>query len=116
VDDRADFHYTVARFGGTSVRCAGYAAFGSAELSQRMQTALVDRNACLMANHGATVLGRDLDEALELAGELELLCELYWRALQGGTPVLLDDAEMTDVLQRYRSYGQPRSEPGHSTA
>lgn len=100
------FHYTVARFGGNDLRCAPYAAFGSAELSRVLQVALRGRSACLMANHGATVLGRDLDDAVELAFELELLCELYWRALQGGTPVLLDEAEMADVLERYRSYGQ----------
>lgn len=100
------FHYSIARFGGNTLRCAPYAAFGSAALSRVMQDALVGRSACLMANHGATVLGRDLDEALELAVELELLCELYWRALQGGTPMLLDDAEMADVIERYRSYGQ----------
>jgi L-fuculose-phosphate aldolase len=105
------FHYTVARFGGNDLRCAGYAAFGSAELSRLMQTALQGRSACLMANHGATVLGRDLDEAVELAFELEGLCELYWRALQGGPPVLLSEAEMADVLQRYRSYGQRAEVP-----
>jgi L-fuculose-phosphate aldolase len=107
------FHYTVARFGGSDLRCAPYAAFGSAELSQVLQEALQGRSACLMANHGATVLGRDLDEAIELAFELELLCELYWRSLQGGPPVMLDEAEMADVLQRYRTYGQqPKPESG----
>lgn len=100
------FHYTVARFGGDSVRCAGYAAFGSLELSSAMGVALRGRSACLMANHGAAVLGRDLAEALELAFELELLCELYWRSLQGGPPVLLSAEEMLEVQRRYRSYGR----------
>jgi L-fuculose-phosphate aldolase len=101
------FHYTVARFGGSDVRCAAYAPFGSAELSAALQAALQDRSACLMANHGATVLGRDLDEALELATEFELLCDLYLRAVAAGEPVLLDEAEIGEVLERFRHYGQP---------
>jgi L-fuculose-phosphate aldolase len=100
------FHYTVARFGGNTVRCAGYAAFGSKALSLALQDAMRDRRACLMANHGAAVMGRSVEEALDLAFELELLSELYWRSLQGGPPVLLSEAEMADVRERYRSYGR----------
>lgn len=100
------FHYTVARFGGDTVRCAAYAAFGSKTLSQALQVAMQDRRACLMANHGAAVMGRSIEEAIDLAFELELLSELYWRSLQGGPPVLLTAAEMADVRERYRSYGR----------
>lgn len=98
------FHYTIARFGGDDVRCAPYAPFATAELSQTVIDAMHERSACLMANHGATVIGRDLDEALANAIELEFLCELYWRALQGGTPVLIDAEEMRAVGARYRGY------------
>ena len=34
---------------------------------------------------------------------------MYWRALQLGEPALLSDAEMDDVLERFRTYGQPGS-------
>lgn len=105
------FHYTVARFGGDNLRCAGYAAFGSQQLSATVCEAMRDRQACLMANHGAVVAGRDLDEALDLAFELELLCQLYWRALQGGAPVLLSVGEMDEVRERYRSYGRQPAVP-----
>ncbi|MBK8067757.1 MAG: class II aldolase/adducin family protein [Rhodanobacteraceae bacterium] len=98
------FHYTIARFGGDDVRCAPYAPFATEELSRTVVDAMADRNACLMANHGATVIGRDLDEALENAIELEFLCELYWRASQGGEPVLLDAQEMREIGARYRGY------------
>ncbi|MGE4072006.1 MAG: class II aldolase/adducin family protein [Lysobacterales bacterium] len=101
------FHYTVARFGGDQVRCAGYATFGTAELSQTVLAAMEGRSACLMANHGALVIGRDLTEAMDRASELEQLCQIYWHALQGGNPVLLDAEQMQQVHQRYRSYGQP---------
>jgi L-fuculose-phosphate aldolase len=52
------------------------------------------------------VYGRDLDEALMLAIELEELCEQYWRTCQLGDPVLLSAAEMRDVLEKFRGYGQ----------
>jgi L-fuculose-phosphate aldolase len=51
--------------------------------------AMADRKACLLANHGLLVAGRDLADALALAIELEELCEQYWRACQLGAPVLL---------------------------
>jgi L-fuculose-phosphate aldolase len=106
---RADippFHYMIARFGGSTVRCAAYATFGTQELSDAALAALDDRCACLLANHGLLVFGRDLRHALDLAVEFESLCEQYWRALQIGRPVLLSDAEMDVVLEKFRTYGQ----------
>jgi L-fuculose-phosphate aldolase len=100
------FHYMVARFGGVDVRCADYATFGTQELSDAMLVALEDRSACLMAHHGMVVIGRDLEQALALAIELETLCEQYWHVLQLGVPKLLDEAEMSIVCEKFSSYGQ----------
>ena len=108
---RADippFHYMIARFGGNSVRCAAYATFGTQELSDAALAALEGRCACLLANHGLLVFGRDLRQAVDLAVEFESLCEQYWRARQVGRPVLLPDAEMEVVLEKFRTYGQQR--------
>ena len=104
--DIPPFHYMIARFGGDSIRCADYAIFGSAELSSAAMEAMQDRKACLLANHGLLVTGRDLDEALALAIELEELCEQYWRACQLGQPALLSSAEMDAVLEKFAGYGQ----------
>jgi len=100
------FHYMIARFGGDTLRCARYATFGTQELSDAALEAMRDRNACLLANHGLLVFGRDLEQALALAVELETLCEQYWRACQLGQPVLLDSAEMTVILEKFAGYGQ----------
>jgi L-fuculose-phosphate aldolase len=100
------FHYMVARFGGIDIRCAGYATFGSQELSDAIIDALGGRCACLMAHHGMVVFGRDCDHALALAVELETLCEQYWRVLQLGAPKLLPEDEMARVLAKFASYGQ----------
>lgn len=100
------FHYMVARFGGADVRCAEYATFGTQALSDAVVKALDGRLACLMAHHGMLACGRDLDQALALAIELETLAEQYWRVLQLGTPKLLDAAEMARVIAKFASYGQ----------
>ena len=104
--DIPPFHYMIARFGGSTIRCADYAIFGSELLSTAALAAMENRHACLLANHGLLVAGRDLDEALALAIELEELCEQYWRACQLGQPVLLSTDEMAAVLEKFASYGQ----------
>ena len=107
--DIPPFHYMIARFGGTTVRCAGYATFGTQALSDATVAALHERSACLLANHGTVVLGSDLDHALAMAIEFETLCEQYWRTLQLGAPVLLSEEEMAEVIERFKWYGKPRS-------
>ena len=101
------FHYMIARFGGDTVRCAEYATFGTPELSHAALKALAGRNACLLANHGMLACGRDLEQTLAHAVELETLCEQYWRACQLGQPVLLDAVEMARMQQKFMTYGQP---------
>ncbi|MBS1196778.1 MAG: class aldolase/adducin family protein [Proteobacteria bacterium] len=100
------FHYMIALFGGDTVRCADYATFGTQELSDAALQAMQDRSACLLANHGLLVFGKDLQQALDHAIELEGLCEQYWRACQLGQPVLLSKKEMAVVLEKFGSYGQ----------
>jgi L-fuculose-phosphate aldolase len=109
------FHYMVARFGGDSVRCSGYATYGTQELSDAALAALEGRSACLLANHGVLVCGSDLERALASAVELEDLCAQYARACQLGDPVLLSREEMAAVLDRFAGYGQGRpSGPGRA--
>jgi L-fuculose-phosphate aldolase len=100
------FHYMVAAAGGKDIRCAAYATFGTQALSDAVLAALQDRRACLMANHGLVAVGASLDAALSLAVEVEELCAQYWRAKLMGEPVLLNDAEMDEVLERFKHYGQ----------
>ena len=100
------FHYMIARFGGDSIRCAGYATFGTQALSDAMLIALQGRRACLMAHHGMVVFGDNLKEALALAVELETLCEQYWRVLQVGAPKLLPPDEMERIIEKFKSYGK----------
>jgi L-fuculose-phosphate aldolase len=100
------FHYMVAAAGGSSIRCAPYATFGTEELSRHAVAALEGRRACLLANHGLITVGADLAGAFKLAVEVETLAAMYLRALQVGEPVVLDEAEMAVVLEKFRTYGQ----------
>lgn len=100
------FHYMISAAGGDSIRCAEYATFGTEELSRNALVALEGRKACLLANHGMIVLGADLARALKLAVEVETLAAMYWRTLQVGEPVLLDEAEMARVIEKFKTYGQ----------
>ncbi|WP_259782534.1 class II aldolase/adducin family protein [Aestuariispira ectoiniformans] len=107
------FHYMVAVAGGKTIRCAPYHTFGTQELSDVTVDALVDRKACLLANHGMIATGPNLKKALAMAVEVEKLCEMYWRTLQlGGGPVL-DDAEMDIILSKFQSYGQFAKKPAN---
>jgi len=105
------FHYMVAVAGGKDIRCAPYATFGTQELSDHAVAALAGRRACLLANHGMIAVESSLDEALALAVEVESLAEMYWRALQVGAPIVLSDAEMDVVLEKFSTYAQPRPAP-----
>ena len=100
------FHYMVARAGSTGIPCAPYATFGTQLLSDHVLGTLEGRRACFMANHGVIAVGADLDQALEVAREVEYLAKIYGLALQIGSPVLLSAEEMQDVQRRFRTYGQ----------
>jgi len=99
------FHYMIAVAGGVSVRCAPYALFGSRELSENALQALEGRYACLLSHHGLIAIGADLKQAAAIALEVESLCEQYWRVLQIGAPVLLSDEQMSEVLEKFKTYG-----------
>jgi L-fuculose-phosphate aldolase len=101
------FHYMVAVAGGTDIRCARYATFGTQELSNHALDALIDRKACLLAHHGVIACEASLPAALWLAIEVENLAQTYLLARTLGEPSLLTDEEMSRVLARFRTYGQP---------
>ena len=98
-------HYMIAAFGGSTVRCAPYATFGTAELADLALAALEGRTACLLANHGMIVLAPNLPKAMWLAVELETLAKQYLLSLQAGTPVVLSEAEVAEAAAGFARYG-----------
>ncbi len=104
--DLPAFHYMVAGAGGTTVRCAEYATFGTQALSDHALAALAGRHACLLANHGVIALGENLAAAFKLAQLVEELARQYTLSRMMGSPVLLDDAEMEINLEKFKDYGR----------
>jgi L-fuculose-phosphate aldolase len=95
-------HYSILRLGGPTVRVAPYTTFGSADLAGLASDALAERTGALLQNHGAIVHGRSLPEAYDRAVLLEWLAEVYWRALQAGSPRILTEAELDQVREAAR--------------
>ena len=98
------FHYMIALAGGNDIKCAKYATFGTKELSQNIIKALDDRKGCLMSNHGQVAFGKNLDQAFELAQEIENICHQYINTIKLGNPKILSFEEMNKILEKTKSY------------
>lgn len=98
------FHYMIAVAGGDSIRCAQYALFGTAQLSESVNSALENRTACLMSHHGMVCFADTLENVLPLAVEVENLARVYCQVLQLGKPSLLDQRKMDEVLVQFAGY------------
>jgi len=105
VDEVPAVQYYVAMFGGP-VAVAAYATYGSEQLARSAVSALRDRTACLLGNHGAITVGPDLATAHEKSLYLEWLCDVYLRASSAGTPRLLSAEQIAEVTAKLAGYGQ----------
>ena len=101
-------HYMIA-IAGPSVRCASYATFGTEELGTNAVSAMAQRNAVFLANHGMLAAASDLAQAFHIAEEIEFCAELYWRCKCVGVPKILKDSEMTRIKDLVHSYGQGKN-------
>jgi L-fuculose-phosphate aldolase len=98
-------HYMIAAFGGPGIRCAGYARYGTAELSAQVLAAMEGRFGCLMANHGMLTAGPTLARATWLAHELEALAHQYYHALAiGGAGNVLSDEQIAETAAAMAGY------------
>jgi L-fuculose-phosphate aldolase len=98
-------HYMIAAFGGATIRCAGYARYGTKELSDLAVKALEGRNGCLLANHGMLAVGANLEKAMWLAVELETLARQYYLSLALGNPFILSDEQIAETARGMATYG-----------
>ena len=100
------FHYMIALAGG-SIRCMPYATFGTEELARNAVCGLNGRRAVLLANHGVVAVGTSLREAHSVAFEVENLALQYLELRAAGLePVVLDDAELAKVIEKFTDYGR----------
>ena len=98
-------HYLIG-FAGGNVRCAQYATFGTAELASNAFDAMAGRKAVLLANHGLIAGGSDLKEAFMIAESVEFCAEIYCRTRAMGQPLVLNDPEMSVIIEKFKNYGK----------
>jgi ribulose-5-phosphate 4-epimerase/fuculose-1-phosphate aldolase len=77
---------------------------GSQALADAMGNCAVGHNAILMRNHGATTLGKKLEEAVDRYEELEETAKLYF-LLRSEKIRLLTGEEIADLDSVFRSHG-----------
>lgn len=109
-------HYMIAAFGGSTIRCAPYARYGTPELSAHALEALKDRLGCLLGSHGMIALGDTLDKAMWHAVELETLAKQYYHSLLIGGPVILTDEQIAETAAAMKSYGYGAHRAGDASA
>jgi L-fuculose-phosphate aldolase len=74
---------------GGEVRCAEYAMSGSADVGANAVTALQDRGAALLPNHGMVAVGPSPAKVLHIVALVERTAQIAWgaRALGGIVPI-----------------------------
>ncbi|MDU3303231.1 MAG: class II aldolase/adducin family protein, partial [Enterobacter ludwigii] len=76
------------------------------ELSDYVAFALRNRKATLLQHHGLIACEVNLEKALWLAHEVEVLAQLYLCTLAITDPVpILDDDAIAIVLEKFKTYG-----------
>nr|VFJ50998.1 MAG: L-fuculose 1-phosphate aldolase [Candidatus Kentron sp. FW]VFJ62717.1 MAG: L-fuculose 1-phosphate aldolase [Candidatus Kentron sp. FW] len=101
-------HYLVVLAGGDDIPCVPYAPPTTQALSDIVLPALAERQACLMAHHGAIVIGANLDKTFDLLVEVENLAAQYWRALQIGPPPILNHQQIREMQKIMGTYGKQK--------
>ena len=99
-------HYMVAVTGTDHVPCLPYSTFGSQPLADSVANGIRESKAILMQHHGMIAMEVNLEKALWLANEVEVLANLYLKiaAVQSEIPTL-PAQEMQVVLEKFKSYG-----------
>jgi L-fuculose-phosphate aldolase len=105
-------HYMIASLGVTQIEIAPYATYGTPELAASVSDNFAaPARAILIANHGVVAVGASLKQAADAAETVEILAGLYYRAISIGVPKVLTQAQMIQVMAKYRRKPQG-GEPG----
>jgi len=90
----------VAYLGG-EIKVAAYAPSGTPELGNNAVTALGDRNAVLLANHGAVAAGPTMADAFRAAELLEKTAQIFLAALVTGKVKALPEDVISAIKAQY---------------
>lgn len=106
-EDILPLHYIIGSI-GSRVRCCKYETFGTAKLAEVAFKEMKQDKGILLGNHGTLTVGEDLASAFSVAKDIEFIAKLYYRAKSIGTPVLLNDEQLEEVIEKFGTYGQDR--------
>jgi L-fuculose-phosphate aldolase len=97
----------MVQIAGGNIRVANYALPGTIQLAVNVVEALEGRNACLLANHGLTGIGRNIEEAYKVCLIVEKSAEIAYISQNLGKPFVLSDEDIKIMREYYlNSYGQ----------
>lgn len=95
-------------FGG-EIPCGGFALIGGEEIGQIVVDILMGSRSpsCLLQNHGVFATGANAEQAVKAAVMTEDNAAIAWTALQIGTPLTIQQADIDKLYDRYQNvYGQ----------
>jgi L-ribulose-5-phosphate 4-epimerase len=95
-------------FGGP-IPCGGFALIGGEQIGAVVVETLRNSRSpsCLLQNHGVFATGKTAEKAVQAAVMTEDNAAIVWTALQIGTPLTIDPADIDRLYDRYQNvYGQ----------
>lgn len=90
-------------FLGENIPTVKYAMAGTEELASNVADGLMQRNAVLLANHGAVVCGKDLKDAFHKALLLEKASTIFLLAKAVGSPISLPESAVEIGRELFRT-------------
>lgn len=102
----------VVKIGGP-IQVSQYGFPGSQNLARNVTTALGDRRAALIGNHGAVGVGEDLAQALEICALVERVSEIFVHAIAMGQIIHLPP-EVVESEQAIYRLSYPEIDRTHS--
>ena len=105
-EDLPAIDYMIGVTKATKVKCAEYAPYGTDELAKNAFKTMGESYAVILANHGLTTAGENIENAFNVTVQVEYISELYTKGRNIGKPVILEDSEMKSILERFKTYGQ----------
>lgn len=94
----------MVRYVGGEIEVAKYGQSGSEELAKNALSALKDKSAVLLANHGTLVCGKNLDKAFKISELVERIAKIYVLSLILGKPNLLPEEVIEEEKEFYKSW------------
>jgi ribulose-5-phosphate 4-epimerase/fuculose-1-phosphate aldolase len=88
-------------FLGGDIPLAEFGMPGTPEVGLNAVKAMVNRNSCLLANHGVVAVGKNLDQAYIRAVYVEDAAAIYHYARQIGSPHLVPAGAVAALKEKY---------------